>query len=388
MSVTPRTNRALALTAALALATLALTVGIVAASAPAGARTSRSSSSRQPARHATLRWVALGDSYSAGVGSDNGPEGCDHGHLYASYASRAEPTFAAHSARPLRSFQLLACGGATTQDIEHDQLPRTQGADIVTLTAGGNDIGFVDFVERCFFFQPSGCPSQDQTGDALDPGRGGDHARTWSELHARLVDLYERISRTMQHGGDGTGQLFVLTYPIPFSVPDLERGPSCWLFDHGYHTNALLANALAERLDDEIAGAVTDAGAALRRQGLTPNVHLVDWRSANGAAPVLHLDVRGITRAVATNPDGICSGHAMTHLYRVTLREHSGQDSFHPTQYGYDVGADLLLKAMSRWFPSRDGSSTARPSHPVAFCAVRGGGSVPNSVCQSAAPPS
>ncbi len=380
MRGTKPTQRVRALGVALVVVTVALAGGIVAHAAVASSPSSRASSSpaskhAAPIRHTSLRWEALGDSYSAGVGSDKGPDGCGDGHIDAPSASRAEATFAAESATPLKTFELLACGGATTASIERDQVPRTRDADIVTLTAGGNDIGFVRFVEKCFFLEPSGCPSQDQAGDVLDPGDHADHAGTWSALHQRLVDLYVTIRRTMQSGGYTGGQLFVMTYPIPFSVPDLQRGPSCWLFDHRYHSNALLANALTERLDDEIASAVTDAARVLHDDGVDPDVHLVDWRTRDGAAPVLHLSVRGKVRDVATNPDGICSGHAMTHLYRETFSARAGQDSFHPTQRGYDIGADRLLAALVGSFPRRDDhGGTGHPS-PVAFCAVRRSGS-------------
>ncbi|GGU75058.1 lipase 1 [Streptomyces filipinensis] len=90
-------------------------------------------------------YVALGDSYSAGVGAgdylSSGKE-CKR-------SARAYPVLWAETHGP-SSFTFAACNGARTTDVLADQLghlgPRT---GLVTLTAGGSDSGFGSVMTTC-----------------------------------------------------------------------------------------------------------------------------------------------------------------------------------------------------------------------------------------------
>ena len=266
---------------------------------------------------AALKWVALGDSYSAGVGVDGGG-GCGGGNPAAAYAGKARALFGLTSSHNLSDFKLMACGGAVTSQVRSGQMAAAAGADIVTITVGGNDIGFSDFGNRCFGQTIlDGCPSQDQETDVLDDNAKPEIAHSWSQLHQRLVDLYVDIRKTM-HAGRATdtlreGHLFVLTYPIPFSLRNLDTGWGCRVLNLAVHDNILLANALAERLDEEIIAAVADANSQVKALGYDANIHVVDWRSVRGSAAVSKDEaVRGINRREATNESGICSDHPMT----------------------------------------------------------------------------
>src|SRR3978361_229533 len=89
-----------------------------------------------PAHAATTTdYIALGDSYSSGVGAPGQSGLCLRGSsgYPAQWARRNDP----------RSFTNLACGGATTSDVLSLQIPfLTAKADLVTITIGGNDAGF------------------------------------------------------------------------------------------------------------------------------------------------------------------------------------------------------------------------------------------------------
>jgi len=327
---------------------------------------------------ASLKWVALGDSYSAGVGVDGGG-GCGGGNPAAAYAGKARALFGLTSSHNLSDFKLMACGGAVASQVRSGQMAEAAGADIVTITVGGNDIGFSDFGNRCFGQTIlDGCPSQDQDTDVLDNNAKPEIAHSWPQLHQRLVDLYVDIRKTM-HAGRATdtlreGHLFVLTYPIPFSLRNLDTGWGCRVLDLAVHDNIMLANALAERLDEEIISAVADASAQVQALGYAANIHIVDWRSVRGSAAVSKAEaVRGLNRREATNESGICSDHPMTNFIYLSPQSYFN-NSFHPTTLGYDVATNHLLAILSQYFPYDVAAARAKLGVATTACAVRGNG--------------
>lgn len=96
-----------------------------------------------PASGATGRYVALGDSYSAGAGS--GSYIADGTPCYRS--SRAYPVLVG-LARGLDVTQ-QSCSGARTSDIAGQAQALTSNTSLVTVTIGGNDIGFADIITAC-----------------------------------------------------------------------------------------------------------------------------------------------------------------------------------------------------------------------------------------------
>jgi lysophospholipase L1-like esterase len=85
-------------------------------------------------------YVAMGDSYSAGVGAP------PYGLCFQSAHSYAPRWAATHA---VSSFRFVACGAATTQDMGLQYLALNQGTDLVTISIGGNDVGFVNVVLTC-----------------------------------------------------------------------------------------------------------------------------------------------------------------------------------------------------------------------------------------------
>jgi lysophospholipase L1-like esterase len=97
------------------------------------------------AHAATTNYVALGDSYSSGVGTN-------HYDLSSSCSrsSLAYPALVAAAKGYSLNFQ--ACSGATTTDVINNQVAAlSTGTNLVTVTAGGNDAGFVPLLENCTF---------------------------------------------------------------------------------------------------------------------------------------------------------------------------------------------------------------------------------------------
>jgi lysophospholipase L1-like esterase len=106
------------------------------------------------AQAAGVNYAALGDSYSSGLGAGNyGSSGsCDrssgaYGQLWANANSPA-------------SFDFAACSGAKTTDVVNTQAPTLSSATtLVSITIGGNDVGFASVMETCVLGSTSSCVS-------------------------------------------------------------------------------------------------------------------------------------------------------------------------------------------------------------------------------------
>src|SRR2546421_4894413 len=102
-----------------------------------------------------VAYVAMGDSYSAGVGSgdyDSSSGSCSRSpHSYTALWA---------ASHPVSSFTSVACSGATTTDVLNNQLGALNaGTTFVTITIGGNDAGFVNVVTSCLFGTDNACIS-------------------------------------------------------------------------------------------------------------------------------------------------------------------------------------------------------------------------------------
>ncbi|HEX5568356.1 MAG TPA: SGNH/GDSL hydrolase family protein, partial [Streptomyces sp.] len=94
---------------------------------------------------AATSYVALGDSYSSGVGAGNYDS--NSGSCKRSY--NAYPVLWKNANSP-SSFHFTACSGATTTDVINNQLgPLNTGTTLVSISVGGNDAGFSDVMTAC-----------------------------------------------------------------------------------------------------------------------------------------------------------------------------------------------------------------------------------------------
>ena len=144
-------------------------------------------------------YVALGDSYSAGPVIPvqlADPAGClrsDHNY----------PHLTAPDARP-PVFRDVSCSGATTADMTSSQSvtpgpnppPQFDALDAntaaVSLTIGGNDIGFVSIAENCSSPVNSGTPCQDRYVVNGDDMISDAIARTAPKVAAVLQGIHTR----------------------------------------------------------------------------------------------------------------------------------------------------------------------------------------------------
>ena len=107
----------------------------------------------QPAAAAGHHYVALGDSYSSGVGA--GSYTSESGDCKRSTV--AYPQLWSNANAPA-SFKFVACSGATTTSVASSQLSALSSTTtLVSVTAGGNDIGFADVMQTCVLQSEATC---------------------------------------------------------------------------------------------------------------------------------------------------------------------------------------------------------------------------------------
>jgi lysophospholipase L1-like esterase len=128
-----------------------------------------------PAKAATINYVALGDSYSSGVGSSGS---CDR-------SPNAYPALWA-AANSVTSFTFAACSGAKVADVISGQLSSlSSSTTLVSFTIGGNDAGFSSIMESCILSSTSTCESDitaaEASANATLPGK---LATLLADIHA------------------------------------------------------------------------------------------------------------------------------------------------------------------------------------------------------------
>jgi lysophospholipase L1-like esterase len=103
-----------------------------------------------------VQYVALGDSYSAGVGA---------GSYISSSGSCSRSTLAYPqlwaTAHAPASFVSVACSGAKTSDVSATQLSALSGSTtLVSISVGGNDVGFAKVMEDCVLYGTTTCVTE------------------------------------------------------------------------------------------------------------------------------------------------------------------------------------------------------------------------------------
>lgn len=146
----------------------------------------------------SLPYVALGDSYAAGVGGGTPVNDCWR-------ALEGYPVLVARALGLDLAYQ--ACLGATIRNVEADQL-QALGPDTthVSLTIGGNDIGFVPVLVECA--KPAWMVDSDLVIDAA-------LATLRTELPSSLGSLLARIAQAAPGA-----ELVVTAYPVLFNGQD------------------------------------------------------------------------------------------------------------------------------------------------------------------------
>ena len=188
-----------------------------------------------PAYAAPQTLVAIGDSFASGVGSFVYYDDADDCYRSPfSYPSQ----LAAARRLPLT---LLACSGATTDDVLHEQVREIpEGADLVTVTVGGNDIGYAPVLTTC------GLPGWLGNCDAAIDGA----LRTLrDELPTNLATVYAEVKDKAEGA-----RIVVTGYPLLFNGTDCNP----FTFFTGFEMARL--NNATEKLNAVIQTEALEAG--------------------------------------------------------------------------------------------------------------------------------
>ena len=133
-----------------------------------------------PALAATpAHYAALGDSYSSGVGTRQYFP--DSGNCLRSPDAYPQLWAREHQ---VAQFTFAACSGATTDDVNSNQISSLNaGTTLVTISVGGNDVGFSDVIEHCLFEDDAGCANAVRAAET----------KVHDELPAKLDATYGKI---------------------------------------------------------------------------------------------------------------------------------------------------------------------------------------------------
>ncbi|MYS43746.1 lipase [Streptomyces sp. SID5998] len=178
-------------------------------------------------------YVALGDSYSSGVGAGSyisSSGSCDR-------STKAYP-YLWNAAHAPSSFSFTACSGAKTDDVLANQLsPLNSATSLVSLTIGGNDAGFADVMTTCVTSSDGTCISRINTARAY----------VTSTLPGKLDNLYSVI-----RGKAPSARVVVIGYPRFYKLGQTCLGLS--------DTKRSAINDASDLLDATIAKAAADHG--------------------------------------------------------------------------------------------------------------------------------
>jgi len=178
------------------------------------------------------QYVALGDSYSSGVGAGSyisSSGSCER-------SSKAYPEQWSGADSP-GSFVSVACSSATTADVVSSQVPALSASTtLVSITIGGNDAGFAQVMETCVLLPTSSCLNAVSTAEAF----------ITSQLPAKLDNT---LSAIRAHAPNA--RIVVLGYP---DLYDLSNSSTCI----GLSTKDRTAlNGGADALDNALATAAS-----------------------------------------------------------------------------------------------------------------------------------
>jgi hypothetical protein len=205
------------------------------------------------------RYVALGDSYASGEGLSPYESGSDTSSDQCHRSTRSYP-FLLHNELAFGAFHDYACSGATTDKISTFAQYAPEGvsqafhkplthAQLVTVTVGGDDLGFSADLAYCF--KHTYC----QRDQSFVAGINADFAA----LPAKLDDAYDQIRRHKRKHAT----IIVLGYPRIF--PTIKSHQQCQIihghFGLGYEDSEQdYFNHKALVLDHIVAAAAARAG--------------------------------------------------------------------------------------------------------------------------------
>ncbi len=246
-------------------------------------------------------YVALGDSYAAGVGAGSPVNACYRD-------KRGYPPLVAQDLGA--DLVYAACSGAVVANVMTTQVPVLSSAtEIVTITVGGNDVGFVEVVTACA--KPAWLADGEAAIDAA-------LVTLRTKMKARLERLYKAVVNRAPNA-----QVVVTGYPRLFN------GVDCNLLTFFNQTEMRRINEACNELD-----------VLIRTVATSQALHFVDVRGRFTGHAVCSSDpfIHGLTSPV--------------------------KDSFHPTTKGHSAYAEAVVGSlpMPAMAPAAPGARAPQPT--------------------------
>jgi lysophospholipase L1-like esterase len=253
-------------------------------------------------------YVSLGDSYAAGPFIPNPvlPLGClksDHNY----------PHLAAPSIGPLKD---PSCSGAKTDDMTNPQSVEIDGpnppqfnsleagTEVVSVTIGGNDIGFSEIAQSCITLNPFSSPCKDK----YDSG-GKD------QIAERIAATAPKVAAVLQgiHSRSPKARVYLVNYPAIFP----ETGSGCWPQMPISFSDAPYLRAKQQQLNSMLATQAANNGAKLANwyqasighdACKSSSVRWVEPLIPNNPAAPIHPNLRGMEGGAAVLVSAVKAG--------------------------------------------------------------------------------
>ena len=266
-----------------------------------------------PTQPPPAKYVALGDSFSSGEGNPPFEYETDTDDTNECHRSMSAYPRLLQSVLNLGPTAFVACSGATTHNVLNGQWNEppqvnalSENTDLVTMTVGGNDVGFATYATNCAVATcgPSSAPYGIVMLAIADPG-----------FKANLIEVYSGVlDRASQ------AKLFVLGYP--------RMTPSATATDctHTPDANDLGPRDVVDSLNAVIQDAISDVRGSSAE--FTDRIDYVEVNSASPPSPFLDKY--------------ICSSNPAFNDVDFGNTEYS----YHPNVLGHEAYGELLEDAI------------------------------------------
>lgn len=226
--------------------------------------------------HEIKKYIALGDSFSAGEGV---PPYFPDTHTDRNQCHRSSAAYATHVRAPGSqqtlhqrflqqeegvNWMFIACSSAVMKNVRREGVPQwnepgtqlqqgavTEEADLVSITIGGNDAEFVTVLKLCSFAH-----------DCLDPGfRPFDDMTFTAWLAAKIDSLYQPLAETYSEVVDAGPNAILAVLGYPHMFPDTYAEQTCMFLIGWTPDEQRWLNQMGDRLNGVIATATQNQGA-------------------------------------------------------------------------------------------------------------------------------
>lgn len=228
------------------------------------------------------KYVALGDSYSSGVGTRTFYEETCKRSVYAY-------PYLLHEAHPTWTFVNATCSGAETSDIINTQSKSlTSDTNWVSYTIGGNDAGFSEVITECAL------PSW-----ASDCNGAINEAQTF--IKNTLPGRLDNVNNTIK-ADSPNAEVVVLDYPRLFN------GEDCNAFTWFSSSEETRLNETADLLKEVISAAASRAGSHFHFGNVIPN--FIGHAVCDGGSGSSTEWINGLSNPVSESYHPKVAGHA------------------------------------------------------------------------------